>query len=90
MRSATDHSQLNRDLIEMIDKCLRDQELAVEKLMEFVRRDDLPVDLASVVHALMHYALDEDIRERDTEYAAFSKSRLREIRSRMLGDSEST
>ena len=39
----------------------------------------VPPSYCDLVHFLYHYAADEDIRQRDSEYADFQRRRLQEL-----------
>lgn len=70
-----------RLILRMIEQCGRGESFPWDVLASLERRSDLPRVLASAVHELHHFADDEDIRDRDPEYADYWKQRLEEVRA---------
>lgn len=64
----------------LLDAALQGREPGPETIHELEARDDLPAEVAKIVHALHHFVDDQDIRERQAEYREYWRRRLSELR----------
>lgn len=69
-----------QELLSVLDALLAGDHSKLPMLDALADRSDLPKDVATAVHQLMHYVADADIREREPEYAEHWKAKLEAMR----------
>jgi hypothetical protein len=71
------------ELLSVLDALLDGDDSELSVLDALANRSDLPKDVAAAVHQLLHYVADEDIRQREPEYAEHWRTKLEAMRERL-------
>lgn len=72
-----------REVLSVIEALLAGDPSKLSLLDDMADRSDLPREVGSAVHQLMHYVADADIRARETEYEEYWRHELEAMRDRL-------